>query len=118
MLRKRPSTCRGDFGGGCYDLQTISLERRGVAMASYQCPRCGGNVARGASSGAAFGGGAVGALLASAFASFHCAKCGKIKRSEFAPDVRSQMMRGSIGMIVGAIVLLIAVIALIAYFQK
>jgi predicted RNA-binding Zn-ribbon protein involved in translation (DUF1610 family) len=87
-------------------------------MAVYQCPRCGGSVARGASSGMAFGGGAVGGLLASAFASFHCAKCGKISRSEFAPDVRSKMLWGSVGMIVGAIVLLIAVIALLVYLQR
>ena len=85
---------------------------------AYQCPRCGGNVARGGSSGAAYGGGAVGALIASAFAGFHCIKCGKIARSEFAPDVRSKMFMNSVLMIVGAIVLLIAVIALLVYLQR
>ncbi len=53
-------------------------------------------------------------LLYAAFAGFNCGKCGKIERSSFPPEVRSKMMMNSALMAVGALVLLIAVIALLA----
>ena len=53
-------------------------------------------------------------LLYAAFAGFNCGKCGKIERSSFSPEVRSKMMMNSALMAVGALVLLIAVIALLA----
>jgi predicted RNA-binding Zn-ribbon protein involved in translation (DUF1610 family) len=86
-----------------------------VIVVAYQCPRCGDPVHRGANPGAAAVGGLIGALVASAFGSFQCKKCGTIPRSEFSPEVRSQMMVGSIVLIVVAIVVLVLVIALVAY---
>ena len=53
-------------------------------------------------------------LLYSAFAAFNCNKCGKLERSSFPPEVQSQMTRNSALMGVGALVLLVAVLALIA----
>jgi hypothetical protein len=85
---------------------------------AYQCPRCGADVQRGSNSGAAIAGGLVGALLYSAFGSFECKKCGKIPSEEFPPEVRQQMVLGSIGLMVGAIVLLAAVIALLIWLER
>ena len=67
-----------------------------------------GNSAAGAT------GGLVGVLLATAFASFHCAQHGAIARSQFPPEVRSKMMLNSVLMVIGAIVLLVVVIGIIA----
>jgi hypothetical protein len=64
-----------------------------------------------AAAGAA--GGAVGALLASAFGSFHCIKCGPIARRDFPPDVRRRMMLGSLALVLGAVGLLVALIVLL-----
>jgi hypothetical protein len=52
-------------------------------------------------------------LLYAAFAGFNCAKCGAVERSSYPPEVRSKMMMNSALMVVGAIVLLIAVVALL-----
>ena len=81
---------------------------------SYACPKCGGPAQRGSNSAAGHAGGLVGMLLYAAFAGFNCGKCGKIERSSFSPEVRSQMMRNSALMAVGAAILLVAVIALLA----
>ncbi|PZR17576.1 MAG: hypothetical protein DI536_04485 [Archangium gephyra] len=56
----------------------------------------------------------MGALLYMAFAGFNCVKCGALERASFPDEVRSKMMLNSVLMIVGAIALLIAVVALIA----
>ena len=84
----------------------------------YKCPRCGDPVQRGSSAAAGVAGGAVGALLYGAFGPFQCKKCGSIPKSEFPEDVRSQMTRGSIGMVVIAVIVLVAAIVLIAMLQK
>lgn len=81
---------------------------------AYPCPKCGGPTGRKSSSTAQAAGGLVGALLYMAFTGFSCVKCGAIERASFSPEVRSKMLLNSVLMIVGAIVLLIAVIALIA----
>ena len=81
---------------------------------AYQCPRCGGPVQRGSSTSAAIAGGALGALLYAAFGSFQCKKCGPIPQSEFPPEVRAQMLRGSIALIVGGVALLVVAIVVIA----
>lgn len=83
-------------------------------MAAYPCPKCAGPTQRGYSSGAQQAAGLVGALLYAAFAPFTCAKCGKIARSEFAPEHRSAMMRNSILLGLGGLALLGGVIALLA----
>jgi purine-cytosine permease-like protein len=72
---------------------------------AYQCPRCGDKVSRKYSSTAQMAGGLVGALFVAAFGSFGCKRCGKIPRSEFPQEVRSRMLMGSLGLIVGAFVL-------------
>ena len=81
---------------------------------SYACPKCGGPAQRGSSSTAGHAGGVVGMLLYAAFAGFNCGKCGKLERSAFPDEVRSQMTRNSAMLGVGALVLLAAVIALLA----
>ena len=81
---------------------------------SYACPKCGGPAQRGSSSAAGHAGGLVGMLLYAAFAGFNCAKCGKLERSSFPPEVQSQMTRNSALMGVGALVLLVAVLGLLA----
>lgn len=83
-------------------------------MADYRCPRCDGVVTRAQHGAVARQFGLVGALIGMAAAGFECASCGKIEKSEFPPDVRSQMGRGSIMMVVGAIFVLGALIALLA----
>jgi predicted RNA-binding Zn-ribbon protein involved in translation (DUF1610 family) len=82
---------------------------------AYQCPRCGESVQRGSSSAAGIAGGAVGALLYSAFGSFQCKKCGPIPRSEFPPDVQRRMMLGSVTIVFVALALLVAVILLLVF---
>jgi len=84
---------------------------------AYRCPRCGGEVQRGANAAAGVAGGAVGALLYAAFGSFQCKKCGPIPKREFPPEVRQQMTLGSVGLIVGAIVLIVVVIGILVALQ-
>jgi hypothetical protein len=57
--------------------------------------------------------GVVGALIGMAVSGFECTKCGPIPRSEFPPDVRSEMARGSVLMVAIAFVVLGGVIALL-----
>lgn len=80
---------------------------------AYKCPKCGGPVQRGYSSGAQMTAGLVGALFYAAFGAFQCKKCGKIPRSEFPGEDRSKMALGSVIMVVIAILIGIAVITLI-----
>jgi len=81
---------------------------------AYQCPRCGDSVSRNYNRTAQMAGGLVGALFVAAFGSFGCKKCGKIPRGEFPTEVRNRMMLGSVGLIVGAVVLFVVVIGVIA----
>lgn len=74
---------------------------------AYKCPRCEGEVQRSSSSVAGVAGGAVGALIYAAFASFECKQCGKLAKREFPPAVRRQMMLGTLGIVVSAIVILL-----------
>lgn len=85
---------------------------------TYMCPRCGKAADRKAGNAWYFGGGVVGALLASAFAGMTCATCGDLSRSEFPPEVRKKLMIGSVCMIGGAVVLLIAVVALVIWIRS
>lgn len=81
---------------------------------AYKCPRCNADVQRAPNRmGAMFG--LVGALVMMAFSSFECLKCGPIPRSEFPSEVRTQMLLGSVGLIVGAIAVIIALVAFIAW---
>ena len=80
---------------------------------AYECPRCGKPVQRRTSRTAGVAGGAVGALIASAFAGFECPACGKIPKSEFPPEVRSKMRRGSCIMVLVAALILAAVIGIL-----
>jgi hypothetical protein len=75
-------------------------------------------VQRGTSTTAGIAGGAIGALLYSAFGSFQCKQCGPIPRSEFPSEVRRQMTMGSVGIVVGALALLIALLAILALLPK
>jgi hypothetical protein len=85
---------------------------------AYQCPRCGEPVERGQSSGAAFAGGLVGSLIYSAFGGFECPSCGKIPKHEFPPEVQTQMTKGSVMMVGGALVLVAVVIGLLVWLQS
>jgi hypothetical protein len=84
---------------------------------AYSCPRCGEPVQRKSSAVAGATGGLVGALLGSAFGGFECAKCGKIPRKEFPPEVRNKMLLNSVLMVVGAIVLFVVVVGVIIALQ-
>ena len=82
---------------------------------AYQCPRCGQDVSRASSPAAAVAGGLVGSLLYGALGLFECRQCGSIAEEEFPPEVRKQMMVGSIGMVAVAVTLFaIVVVVLIA----
>ncbi len=81
---------------------------------AYQCPTCGGPAQRGGDRVAQQAAGLVGLLLSSAFAGYSCAKCGKIERASFPPEVRSKMARNSVLMVGGALVLLVALVGLMA----
>lgn len=83
-------------------------------MSNYQCPKCGGPVQRKDNVAAGATGGLVGVMLAAAFAGFDCAKCGPIARGDFPEEVRSKMMMKSVGLGIGALVLLVAVIVAVA----
>jgi DNA-directed RNA polymerase subunit RPC12/RpoP len=85
---------------------------------AYQCPRCGEAVERISNSTAAVAGGAVGALLASAFGSFQCKKCGKIAKREFPPDVQQKMTMGSIAIVGIAVALLVGLGVLLVILRK
>jgi hypothetical protein len=85
---------------------------------AYNCPRCSKPVLRGRSTAAGVAGGLVGALIYSAVGSFECSTCGKIPMSEFPAEVRSKARAGSVGMILGALVLLIFVIVLMALLRS
>jgi hypothetical protein len=85
---------------------------------AYKCPRCGESVQRGTSATAGVAGGAVGALLYSAFGSFQCKECGAIPKSEFSPDIQRQMTLGSLAIVGIAVALLAAVIALLIWLKR
>ena len=57
--------------------------------------------------------GLVGALLGMAFGGFQCEACGKIPKSEFPPEVQSKMTGGTMGLVGGAVVLLVVVIGIL-----
>lgn len=84
---------------------------------AYSCPRCGESVKRGTSTTAGLAGGAVGALLYSAFGPFQCKNCGQIPKREFPADVQQRMALGSVAMVATAVGLLIAVIVLLVVLQ-
>jgi hypothetical protein len=56
-------------------------------------------------------------MLMAAFGSFACPQCGPIQKSEFSPEVQQQMTMGSVGLIAGAFLLLVAAVAVIAWLQ-
>ena len=80
---------------------------------AYMCPRCGGALARSAGSAARYGGGLVGVMLQAAFAGLSCAACGPIEKNELSSEDRSTMLRNSALLVVGALVLLVAVIGFV-----
>ncbi len=80
---------------------------------AHTCPRCGLPVQRGYSSTAQWTAGLVGALFYAAFGSFECRKCGKIPRSEFPPEVRSEMNWTSGLLVAGGVVLFIVVVSIL-----
>jgi hypothetical protein len=84
----------------------------------YKCPRCGEGVQRGSNAAAGAAGGAVGALLAAAFGSFQCKKCGPIPKREFPDDVRRQMTMGSLIMVLIAVGLLVGLIVLLVLIRS
>jgi hypothetical protein len=85
---------------------------------AYECPRCGEPVQRGVNATAGAAGGAVGALIASAFGSFHCQKCGPIARREFPSDVRRKMTLQSVVLVLVALLLLVGLIAFLIFIKQ
>lgn len=83
------------------------------------CPRCGARADRGSNTVAGVAGGAVGAMLYSAFGPLRCGACGPIARHEFPPAVRRQIARGSVVIVVVAVALLaLAVTVLVVVKSK
>lgn len=82
-------------------------------MATYTCPTCNGALTRQSNAAAGATGGLVGALLGLAFASYHCASHGQIARAQFPDEVRSKMLMNTVMLVVGALVLLVTVIAVL-----
>lgn len=80
----------------------------------YTCPRCGGEATRGASRVAQHVAGLVGLLLYMAFAPVSCAACGAIPRSEFSDVDRAAMTRNTGMLVLGAMFVLVLVIAVLA----
>lgn len=85
---------------------------------AYACPRCQRPVQRKSNALAQSLGGLVGAMMAAAFGSFECRNCGILKSREFPPEVRSKMRTASAGMIVGALVIVVVVLAVLAYVKS
>ena len=79
---------------------------------AYKCPRCGGPVKRGPS-GVVRVGGVVGSLFNASLGSLRCAKCGKIKRSEFPQEAQRKMTRGTLLLLIPAVLLLLVVLVLV-----
>lgn len=91
-------------------LRTMGMLARAMA---YACPKCGGSVQRGSSAAAQHAAGLVGALIYAAFAGFNCLKCGKLARTDFPDEDRATMMRNSVLLGVGGIVLLVVCIGVL-----
>lgn len=82
---------------------------------AYQCPTCGGPAERGSGRVAQQAAGLVGLLVHAAFAGYSCAKCGKIAKAQFPPEVQATMTRNSILLVLGAVALLgLVVVVLVA----
>lgn len=81
---------------------------------AYACPTCGGPAERGSGRVAQQAAGLVGLLLYTAFAGYSCAKCGKIDRAQFPPEVRAKMTRNTILLVLGALALLAALVGVLA----
>jgi predicted RNA-binding Zn-ribbon protein involved in translation (DUF1610 family) len=98
----------------------ISIFQAGDKSMAYQCPKCGGKASRvGGGGGGAFGGGLVGALLASAFSfKFKCDRCGDLSLNEMPPGTGGKVLAGSLTMIVIALAVLIGVICLLVSMNK
>lgn len=80
---------------------------------AYACPRCGGKVSRQTSTAGRAMGGIAGLLIGMAIGGFSCGACGAIPKSEFPEDVQSQMTMGSVGLVGGAIVLIVVVVGVL-----
>lgn len=80
-------------------------------MADYPCPHCQKPVTRQAGGALSRAFGLVGVLLSFAFAKYECAEHGPLERSAFPPEIQSKMRLTSMGLVLGAVVLFIAVIA-------
>ncbi|MBS1151729.1 MAG: hypothetical protein H6Q89_3427 [Myxococcaceae bacterium] len=80
---------------------------------AYKCPKCGGVASRAHSPTAQQAAGLVGALIYMAFAGLSCVKCGKLQRSEFSDEDRGTMVRNSVLLFVGGLVLLAACVGLL-----
>jgi uncharacterized membrane protein YidH (DUF202 family) len=80
-------------------------------MADYPCPRCQKPVTRQAGGAIARAFGLVGVLMSYAFAKYECAEHGALERKDFAPEIQSKMRMGSMGFVIGAVVLFVALLA-------
>lgn len=83
------------------------------------CPRCNESLVSKSTSSAAVGrsAGLIGVLISNAAASYNCPKCGKIPLSEFPEEFQSGVKRKRVFSILGAIGILIAVVALLYIIQ-
>ncbi|MBY0227723.1 MAG: hypothetical protein K2W96_00445 [Gemmataceae bacterium] len=85
-----------------------------TSKAGLRCPRCGGAVAVGSNQALAAQFGLIGAIIAQFTTSCHCGACGKIKASEFPPEVRSRLGSGLwVGVVLGLLLLGALVVVLV-----
>lgn len=83
------------------------------------CPRCSeNNVTKENNRSAAAAAGLVGAMVASAAASYKCPRCGKIPLSEFPEEFQSQVRRKRVFMVVGAVGIFVAAMVLLVLLQS
>jgi hypothetical protein len=87
-------------------------------MADYPCPHCEKPVTRQAGGRLARAFGLVGVLISYAFAKYECAEHGALERKDFSPEIQSKMRMGSMGFIIGAVVLFIGVIVALVALQS
>lgn len=73
---------------------------------AYKCPKCGDPVQTNFRYVLPYSRILLLSLLRGVFSSYQCKKCGKIKRSEFPPEVRIRMNVVSMLVVVGVIIIL------------
>jgi hypothetical protein len=81
---------------------------------AYQCPRCNGVV--GALAGGCCGGVFV-VMLSYVIGSMQCERCGPIPKKEFPPEVRTEMLVGSLAIVSTGAMMLVGAVYLLSLWR-